>query len=372
MPAYNLLLDFQVAPTILETSENGKATSNQEMHNVVRSLGLQGPVSAVTFQDGGTFAVFHNEGGSHATLRVYPQGLVTLDVQQWVEEGGEPKITEESLKDVEQKFRRVLSSKKSKRLPFIKRGMRLDPYITTTSEQIVEYDFDRVVYEENSPYQNIKILHSPQYGNLLLLDDDQNLAESDAAYTYAMTGNGREDFMNKDVLILGGGDGGILYHLLQQNPKFVTMLEIDQMVIDAATKYLRGICHDCFDSLSGDNYLVRVEDCVPVLEQYAQDGKTFDYVINDLTDIPISQEPTVFSLSAEDTCDLPQKILDLSLKVLKKTGKYWTHGANTNNVPQKFEEQLKHLLPPVDFLKEVIAIPSYHELWAFYTIWKAS
>ncbi|CAH1228347.1 SRM [Branchiostoma lanceolatum] len=366
MPAYNLLLDFQVAPTILETSENGKATSNQEMHNVVRSLGLQGPVSAVTFQDGGTFAVFHNEGGSHATLRVYPQGLVTLDVQQWVEEGGEPKITEESLKDVEQKFRRVLSSKKSKRLPFIKRGMRLDPYITTTSEQIVEYDFDRVVYEENSPYQNIKILHSPQYGNLLLLDDDQNLAESDAAYTYAMTGNGREDFMNKDVLILGGGDGGILYHLLQQNPKFVTMLEIDQMVIDAATKYLRGICHDCFDSLSGDNYLVRVEDCVPVLEQYTQDGKTFDYVINDLTDIPISQEPT------EDTCDLPQKILDLSLKVLKKTGKYWTHGANTNNVPQKFEEQLKHLLPPVDFLKEVIAIPSYHELWAFYTIWKAS
>ncbi|XP_078618021.1 spermine synthase-like isoform X2 [Branchiostoma floridae x Branchiostoma japonicum] len=244
--------------------------------------------------------------------------------------------------------------------------MRLDPYITTTSEQIVEYDFDRVVYEENSPYQNIKILHSPQYGNLLLLDDDQNLAESDVAYTYAMTGNGREDFTNKDVLILGGGDGGILYHLLQQSPKFVTMLEIDQMVIDAATKYLRGICHDCFDSLSGDNYLVRVEDCVPVLEQYARDGRTFDYVINDLTDIPISQEPT------DDHLDLPQKILDLSLKVLKTSGKYWTHGANTNDVPQKFEEQLQHLPQPVDFLKEVIAIPSYHELWVFYTIWKKS
>eukprot|EP00058_Branchiostoma_floridae_P001293 XP_002586781.1 hypothetical protein BRAFLDRAFT_102939 [Branchiostoma floridae] len=131
------------------------------------------------------------------------------------------------------------------------------------------------------------------------------------------------------------------------------------MVIDAATKYLRGICHDCFDSLSGDNYLVRVEDCVPVLEQYARDGRTFDYVINDLTDIPISQEPT------DNHLDLPQKILDLSLKVLKTSGKYWTHGANTNDVPQKFEEQLKHLMQPVDFLKEVIAIPSYHELYPF-------
>lgn len=36
---------------------------------------------------------------------------------------------------------------------------------------------------------------------------------------------------------------------------------------------------------------ILVEDCVPVLKKYVQEGRTFDYVINDLTAIPISTEP---------------------------------------------------------------------------------
>lgn len=41
----------------------------------------------------------------------------------------------------------------------------------------------------------------------------QDLAESDLSYTVAITGRGKENYMGKDVLILGGGDGGILKHL---------------------------------------------------------------------------------------------------------------------------------------------------------------
>lgn len=36
---------------------------------------------------------------------------------------------------------------------------------------------------------------------------------------------------------------------------------------------------------------ILVEDCVPVLKKYVQEGRTFDYVINDLTAVPISTEP---------------------------------------------------------------------------------
>lgn len=36
---------------------------------------------------------------------------------------------------------------------------------------------------------------------------------------------------------------------------------------------------------------ILVEDCVPVLKKYVQEGKTFDYIINDLTAVPISTEP---------------------------------------------------------------------------------
>ena len=33
---------------------------------------------------------------------------------------------------------------------------------------------------------------------------------------------------------------------------------------------------------------VRIDDCIKALKEYVELGKTFDYVINDLTDIPIN------------------------------------------------------------------------------------
>lgn len=53
-----------------------------------------------------------------------------------------------------------------------------------------------------------------------------DLAESDLAYTQAIMGSGKEDYTGKEVLILGGGDGGILYEIVKLKPKMVTMVEI--------------------------------------------------------------------------------------------------------------------------------------------------
>lgn len=39
-------------------------------------------------------------------------------------------------------------------------------------------------------------------------------------------GSGKEDYTGKEVLILGGGDGGILYEIVKLKPKMVTMVEI--------------------------------------------------------------------------------------------------------------------------------------------------
>ena len=36
---------------------------------------------------------------------------------------------------------------------------------------------------------------------------------------------------------------------------------------------------------------VLIEDCIPVLKRYAKEGREFDYVINDLTAVPISTSP---------------------------------------------------------------------------------
>lgn len=53
-----------------------------------------------------------------------------------------------------------------------------------------------------------------------------DLAESDIAYTHAIMGCGKEDYSGKEVLILGGGDGGILFELVKLKPKMATMVEI--------------------------------------------------------------------------------------------------------------------------------------------------
>uniref|UniRef100_A0ACB8FJ41 Uncharacterized protein n=1 Tax=Sphaerodactylus townsendi TaxID=933632 RepID=A0ACB8FJ41_9SAUR len=111
-------------------------------------------------------------------------------------------------------------------LPAIVRGDAIDKYWPTADGRLVEYDIDEVVYDEDSAYQNIKILHSKQFGNILILSGDVNLAESDLAYTQAIMGSGKEDYTGKEVLILGGGDGGILYEIVKLKPKMVTMVEI--------------------------------------------------------------------------------------------------------------------------------------------------
>ena len=111
---------------------------------------------------------------------------------------------------------------------------------------------------------------------------------------------------------------------------------------------------------------VLIEDCIPVLKRYAKEGREFDYVINDLTAVPISTSPE------DSTWEFLRLILDLSMKVLKQDGKYFTQGncVNLTEALSLYKEQLGRLYCPVEFSKEIVCVPSYLELWVFYTVWK--
>uniref|UniRef100_A0AAQ4P297 Spermine synthase n=1 Tax=Gasterosteus aculeatus aculeatus TaxID=481459 RepID=A0AAQ4P297_GASAC len=315
----------------------------------------------------GYLGTFVGKNGWLAILRVHSHGLVTVDLQCYEEDDFAQ--VDNLLNALESKLKVILNGNitRIKRLPALVRGAEVDRYWPTTDNRLVEYDMDQLVYEEDSAFQNIKILHSQQYGNALILDNDLNLAESDLAYTLAIMGSGRENYTGKEVLILGGGDGGILSEMVKQKPKMVTIVHIDQKVIDACKKYMRGTCGNILDNLKGDCYQILVEDCVPVLKKYVQEGKTFDYVINDLTAIPISMEP-----EEDSTWEFLRLILDLSIKVLHPSGKYLTQG-NAENMTESlglYEEQLGRLSCPVGFSKEVVCVPSYLEQWVFYSVWK--
>ncbi|XP_067113124.1 spermine synthase [Osmerus mordax] len=315
----------------------------------------------------GYLATFIGKNGRFVVLRVHSHGLVTLDLQCC--EGDNIGQVDNLLNALEKKLKSLLHGniRRIKRLPALTRGAVVDRYWPTADGRLVEYDIDRVVYDEDSAYQNIKIMHSQQFGNILILNGDVNLAESDLPYTQAIIGGGRENYTGKEVLILGGGDGGILAEVLKLKPKMITMLEIDQMVIDGCRTHMRKTCGSVLDNLKGDSYQILVEDCVPVLKKYVEEGRTFDYVINDLTAVPISTAP-----EEDSTWEFLRLILDLSIKVMRPSGKYFTQGncANLTEALSLYEEQLGRLSFPVNFSKEVVCVPSYMELWVFYTIWK--
>lgn len=59
----------------------------------------------------------------------------------------------------------------------------MDRYWPTADGRLMEYDIDEVVYEKDSPYQNIKILHSQQFGNMLILNGDVSKLKGPCLFT---------------------------------------------------------------------------------------------------------------------------------------------------------------------------------------------
>ena len=48
------------------------------------------------------------------------------------------------------------------------------------------------------------------------------------------------------------------------------------------------------------------------------------------------------------------------------------NGANMKSALSMYEKQLSKLDTPVNFSKQTVCVPSYHELWVFYKIWKVT
>ena len=96
-----------------------------------------------------------------------------LDLQSY-DGDAQGKEVDSLLNKVEERMKELSqdSAERVKRLPPIVRGGAIDRYWPTADGRLVEYDIDKVVYDEDSPYQNIKILHSKQFGNILILSGD--------------------------------------------------------------------------------------------------------------------------------------------------------------------------------------------------------
>ena len=93
-----------------------------------------------------------------------------------------------------------------------------------------------------SEYQHIQVFDSETYGRVLVLDGVIQLTERDEhAYQEMLAHVALFSHTNpKKILIIGGGDGGILREVLRHDcVEEITMVELDEKVIEVAKQYFQ-------------------------------------------------------------------------------------------------------------------------------------
>lgn len=304
--------------------------------------------------------------GVTLTLRIYSQHSLVTATLEYDKDRVLETFSLDQIKSLENTMVKLLNTeKKTKAIPELKRGLKHDIYFNASDDRLLEYDVKEMLFDKQSEFQHVQIVRSENYGNILVLDDYVNLAESDILYTESLMWRGKMDYTGKRVLILGGGDGALLHELLKENPGHVTMIDIDDTVMQGCREHLRSACGQVLDNYTTDKYEIIVGDCVKFMKNCVNDGRKFDVVFGDLTDIPISPTPQ------GELWEFILEIIRLSFTILSQGGVYMTHanGVSSSASLKMFETAvLGHLPRPVSFTRLENFIPSFMEKWVFYQI----
>ena len=158
------------------------------------------------------------------------------------------------------------------------------------------YQVGQVVYQDKSEHQDLIIFDHDRFGRILALDSIIQLTTSDEFIYHEMMSHlpilAHGDA--KRVLIIGGGDGGVLRHcLMHSGVEQVTQVEIDQSVIDLCVEYLPMISQGAFDH---EKARVVIADGAKFVAESAKTDERFDVIVIDSTD-PVGPGRVLFDPS---------------------------------------------------------------------------
>lgn len=95
---------------------------------------------------------------------------------------------------IKDKIEEVFETRDAQVGPIVNLSKDSPRYFQSSNDRALEYDFDRMVVHETTPYQDVKICHSETFGNVLVLDDLINMGESDISYTRALMNQGKVNY----------------------------------------------------------------------------------------------------------------------------------------------------------------------------------
>ena len=152
------------------------------------------------------------------------------------------------------------------------------------------FRIDEQLFELKTEHQNLIIFHNAAFGRVLALDGVVQTTEKDEFIYHEMLTHvpllAHGDA--KKVLIIGGGDGGMLREVTRHRQIVqVTQVEIDQQVIDMCRQYLPNHSRGAFDD---SRVNIVIDDGLNFVNQTAQ---RFDVIISDSTD-PVGPGEALF------------------------------------------------------------------------------
>lgn len=153
-----------------------------------------------------------------------------------------------------------------------------------------EFRIDELYFEHKTDFQHLMIFHNAKLGRVMTLDGVVQTTEADEFIYHEMMahvplfahGNARR------VLIIGGGDGGMLREVLKHPVEQVTQVEIDQAVVDMAKEYLPGHSAGGYEDPRLNLVIADGMDFV------RESNERFDIIISDSTD-PIGPGDILFT-----------------------------------------------------------------------------
>ncbi len=150
---------------------------------------------------------------------------------------------------------------------------------------------DKLLYEGESEHQHLILFENAEFGRVLALNGAIQTTERDEFIYHEMLAHVPllAHGAAREVLIIGGGDGGMLEEVLKHDGVArATLVEIDASVIEFAKKYLRAICGDAFEDPRAH---IVIADGVDHAETTAN---RYDVVIVDSTD-PVGPGEALFT-----------------------------------------------------------------------------
>ncbi len=165
------------------------------------------------------------------------------------------------------------------------------------------FKINKIILKKKTKYQNIFIFENKKIGKILAIDNIVQTTSYDEFIYHEMICLipilSHEN--PKNILIIGGGDGGCLKEIIKiKCIKKITLVELDKKIIKYSKKYLKEIHQDSFYN---KKVKIIIDDGFKFIQK---NKKKFDIIIIDSTDA-IGPGKILFSEEFYNNCKISLK-----------------------------------------------------------------